>query len=119
MESTRKLLFYIFLVLYLILCPLLILYSLGYIFNPQNKEIVQTGVIYLSSLPSDADIFLEKSHYIHATPSMIEELLPGDYTITLKSEGYKDWVENVTVEAGKAISFNNILLIPEEKAGCL
>jgi len=108
----RKLFFLAFLIVYVIVCPLLILYALGYIYNPVAQELVHTGVLNLVSIPSGADIYLGKSRFSHNTPAVIRELLGGSYKITLKKKGYKVWTHSITIEAGKAAAFKNILLIP-------
>lgn len=113
MITARRIIFFIFLGLYLIICPLLILYAFGYIFNPGKQEIRQTGLIYLSSAPEGAEVYLGKSRYKYKTPASINELNPGDYKISLKLKGYKPWVQVVSVEPGRAVTFENILLSPK------
>lgn len=108
----RKIIFWLFLVIYLIACPLLILHSLGYILNPIKHGLTQTGLVYLSTLPPGADVFLGKSHFANKTPASIHELQPGTYTIKLFLKGHKPWKHSVTIEAGKAQAFENILLLP-------
>lgn len=110
----RKLLFFIFTAVYIIACPILILYSLGYVYNPVRQKLVRTGIVSLSTLPRDALVFLEKSRFIHRTPADIRELLPGNYTIKLKKKGYKPWTHLLSVEAGKVVAFENILLVPDK-----
>lgn len=114
MNTVRKIVFYLFVLLYLVLCPYLILYALGYIYNPVQKEIAQTGLIYLSSTPAQADIYLEKSRFRQKTPAQVSGLTPGNYRMTLRLKGHKPWSQVVTVAAGKAVAFGNILLIPEK-----
>ncbi|MDD5584784.1 MAG: PEGA domain-containing protein [Candidatus Omnitrophica bacterium] len=113
MTIARRLIFFIFLGLYLILCPVLILYAFGYIFNPIKQVMTQTGLIYLSSTPPGADIYLEASRYKEKTPASINELLPGNYKITLKKKNYKPWAQTVSINEGRAVSFKSILLIPK------
>ncbi|MBF0522583.1 MAG: PEGA domain-containing protein [Candidatus Omnitrophica bacterium] len=113
MAIIRRILFFIFLATYLIACPLLILYSFGYIFIPIKQGLTQTGLIYLSSTPKGADVYLEKSHYRQKTPTTINGLIPGNYKITLKQKGYQPWVQTVLVDVGKAAAFKNILLVPK------
>lgn len=115
MNLIRNTVFLVFFILYLILCPFLIFYSLGYIFNPLEKALTQTGLISISTLPQGAEIYLGNSRYIKRTPAVIDELLPGRFSIILKLklEGYKPWTHRVRVEPGRAVAFENILLIPQ------
>ncbi|MFO8052899.1 MAG: PEGA domain-containing protein [Candidatus Omnitrophota bacterium] len=114
MQLARKILFFIFILIYLVLCPLVILYSFGYILNPDKKGVSQTGVIYLSSIPSGADVYLEKSRFKHKTPTSIRALNPGKYSVTVKLNGYRRWSQKVNIKAGKAVTFDNILLLPKK-----
>lgn len=110
----RKLVFYVFLAIYLICCPLLILYSLGYFFKPGTpKGIVKTGLIYLSTVPPDAEVFLGKARFTDETPALIRDLLPGFYDIRIQLRGHSPWTQRISVEAGKASVFDKILLLPE------
>ncbi len=114
MIGFRRFLFFTLTAIYLVVCPLLILYSLGYVYNPVKQNLVRTGVLSLSTIPSDAAVFLEKSKFIHQTPTTINELLPGEYKITLRKSGYKNWTHTVAIEGGKALNFEKRLLIPQQ-----
>ncbi|MDD5681494.1 MAG: PEGA domain-containing protein [Candidatus Omnitrophica bacterium] len=113
MLLARKIFFYLFLLIYLLVCPLLILYSFGYIFSPLHKGISQAGLIYLSTVPSGAHVYLGKSHYKYRTPTSIAELLPGAYKVNIRLKKYRPWSHKVFVKAGESTAFENILLIPE------
>ncbi len=114
MLIARKIFFYLFLLLYCIFCPILILYSFGYILNPVSKEISQSGLIHIETIPFGANIYLGKSHYKYKTPASITNLFPGSYNVTLKLKGYRLWSHTVLVEEGKASTFNNIILLPQD-----
>ena len=113
MELARKILFYVFLLIYLVLCPFIILYSFGYIYHPGTKDISQTGLIYLSSTPAGAHVYLEKSRFKNKTPTTIRELNPGEYQVSVRLKNYRPWSHHITIEAGKSVVFKNILLLPE------
>lgn len=98
--------------MYIILCPLLILYSFGYILNPAKENFTQTALLYFSTIPEGANVYLGKSRYIKKTPTTIPGLLPGNYNISLALKGYKTWGHSVDLEPGKAVALENILLIP-------
>ncbi len=118
MTLLRKLLFYIFLGIYLVGCPLTVLYALGYLFRPGAEQgIVKTGLIYLSSSPPGASIYVGKRRYTKKTPVLLQDLLPGDYAIRLSLQGYQPWVRTVPVEAEKATVLERVLLLPEPLEG--
>jgi hypothetical protein len=113
MSLVRTLLFIALTCVYLVACPLLVLYALGYIYNPVEPGFVRTGMIELVTVPSGAEVFLEGSRFVRTTPALMEELLPGQYSITLRKKGYKPWQHSVSVTAGKAVAFKDIVLLPE------
>ncbi|MFO7810267.1 MAG: PEGA domain-containing protein, partial [Candidatus Delongbacteria bacterium] len=100
--------------IYLIVCPLVLLYSFGYVFQPEEKEISRTGLVHIDTVPAGAHIYLGKSHYKYRTPASITDLQPGEYQISVRLEGYRPWNRRITVRPGKATAFNNIILLPDE-----
>ncbi|MBD3426905.1 MAG: PEGA domain-containing protein [Candidatus Omnitrophica bacterium] len=115
MQLLRKIIFYIFAVIYVSTCPLLILYAFGYIYNPQAREgYSKTGLIYLSSAPSGAEIFVTGTSCDKTTPAAVRELLPGEYGVELRLEGYRPWARTVPVEEEKATVLDSVLLIPDK-----
>ncbi|HOW58397.1 MAG TPA: PEGA domain-containing protein [Candidatus Omnitrophota bacterium] len=110
----RKILFYIFASVYLVLCPLIILYALGYIFTPKVEEgFAKTGLIHLETLPEGASISIANKHSAEKTPATIRNLLAGKYEIRISLRGYRPWIQKVVVEPGKAVAFDKVLLIRE------
>jgi len=113
MAIVRKVFFYIFAAIYVVFCPLMILYAIGYLYSPgMAKGVVKTGLIAVATVPSQADIFMNNSRYAKLSPAVINELLPGEYSIRVELEGYQVWEETVPVEAEKATVLDKILLIP-------
>ena len=97
------------------LCPLLILYSLGYILKPGTEHgIAKTGLIYLSTLPSGATVYLEDKRFTEKTPVFLQGLLPGKYRVTVFLKGYRPWIHTISVRAEQAAVFDKILLVPKE-----
>jgi hypothetical protein len=113
MAIARKVLFYLFLLTYFVLCPLLIFQSFGYVLYPAKKRISQTGLIRVETAPEGADIYLENSRYTYKTPASITELLPGTYRVMLRLKGYRSWSHEVLIQEGKASVFTNVLLVPK------
>lgn len=66
-------------------------------FNDEAK----TGDIYLSSLPSGADIYFENSKTGKTTPDSLISVLPGKYTIKMRLAGYPEESVNVQVQSGQ------------------
>lgn len=96
----RKVIFLLFLSLFLVGAPVLVLYTAGYRLNFTTFRIQQTGVIALSSTPKGATVFLDGVDTGAKTPYVIQRLSPGSYTIRLAKDGYLSWEQRVDVSSG-------------------
>ncbi|MFC1570901.1 PEGA domain-containing protein, partial [Candidatus Omnitrophota bacterium] len=103
MQFFRRIVFYLFVAIYIIICPLLLLYAYGYIYKPGiEKGLLTTGLIYVATAPTGSEIYVNDKKYAKNTPTAIMELLPGEYSIELKLDGYKTWSQTVPVAKEKA-----------------
>jgi hypothetical protein len=114
MVLLRKIIFYIFVAVYLIICPLIILRMLGVVYNSQTHQLVKTGIIYVSSNPPDASVYINNTKANETTPTIIRDLTPNNYTLRLELKGYQTWQNTVPIEERKATVLENILLIPKQ-----
>ncbi len=114
MPILRKIVFYIFAALYLTICPLLILRLLGVIINPQTHQLVKTGIIYVSSNPPNADVYINNVKAHGTTPTVIRDLPPDNYAIRLELKDYQPWQNTIPVVEHKATVLEDILLIPQQ-----
>jgi len=68
----------------------------GYGINTKTGQIVQNGLLFVDSKPGSAEIYLNNSDQHAATSSRL--VLPaGNYSLTLKKDGYKDWSRSFTL----------------------
>ena len=110
-KKNRRIIFYIFLVIFLIMVPVIIVYALGYSFDFEEKIIVPTGAIYLKSLPSKAEIYINDKPR-GKTNKLISRLLPKAYEIKINKEEFHPWEKQLAVRAGMVAKADNILLVP-------
>lgn len=73
--------------------------------NCQNQTITVTptplyGALSIESNPMGAEIFINGISY-GKTPNILENMLAGKYTVTLKKDGYNDFRQQVRVEDNK------------------
>ncbi len=114
MHHLRKILFPLFVIFYLIYCPFIILRALGIIFTPQShRSLIHTGLISLGTHPAGANVELNGKRSEEKTPTLIHDLTEGLYHIQVSLPGYRSWSQNIKVEATKAVSLEDIILIPE------
>ena len=110
MHVYQKIFFYLFILIYLILCPILLLYSFGFL-SKSNLE--PKGELYLSSTPKGASVYIGNRRYSEKTPVLIKDVLPGTYDIRLAVKGYHLWDYRVHTVAGRTIRFDKVLFMPK------
>ncbi len=113
MAILRRILFYFLLVFYLVTCPLVILYALGYAYQPgASPNIAKLGVISVSTMPSGASVYLGRSRFTEQTPTVLMDLFPGEYILKIVLKDYRPWIRKIPVRSGKATVLENIILVP-------
>ena len=110
----RKIVFYIFALIYLIICPLIIARMLGFVINPLTHHMVKTGLVYISTNPPDATVYIDGRLAHQKTPTVLRDLSPGEHFLRIELSGYNDWERDVPVVGKKATVLANTLLIPVE-----
>lgn len=110
-RKTRRIIFYLFLIAFIVLAPLIILYARGYSFDWEEKIIVDTGGIYLKTYPSRAEIYVNDKPK-GKTNKFIRRLIPKTYEIKITKEDYHPWQKELIVESGLVAKADDILLVP-------
>ena len=104
--------FSISLVLYIVLLPIILSYSLGYHIDFGKLNIYKTGILSLRSNPSGSSLYINGRLSAELTPARIEELKPGKYFIEVKREGFYPWQKEVTIRPNMVTRAENIVLFP-------
>ena len=112
----RRIIYIIFIVIFLIAAPAVILYTSGYRYNLQKGRIQKTGILMLSSVPRGAEIWLnDKKIEKKQTPARLEYILPGDYEISFKKAGYHDWQKKLPVYENSTTFAEKVILWKQEQ----
>jgi hypothetical protein len=115
----RKLIFWIFVILFLTTTPVAILYSQGYRFDQYRKIFIHSGSITVKSTPANANIYLNGKLQSAGALSMINNsitingLRPGGYNLKVTIDGYGTWEKSVDVHSGVSTEFWNVFLAPQ------
>ncbi|OGZ18801.1 MAG: hypothetical protein A2175_00780 [Candidatus Nealsonbacteria bacterium RBG_13_42_11] len=117
-KRTRTILFLTFTVIFILVAPVVGLYSQGYRIdlNPPSggKVLTQTGGIYLKVLPKQVEVYLDgelkqKTDFIFGS-LLIEDLLPKKYKIEVKKAGFYSWEKTLEVKEKEVVEAKNIVL---------
>lgn len=98
-SKLRLVIFLIFLFVFLISAPLVVLYTAGYRFDVSAGAVVHTGVLSIDSVPKGATVYLDGEAQTDRTPSLLDNILPGEHTIKLQKENYTTWEKTLPVES--------------------
>jgi len=93
---------------------LIVARMLGFIINPQTLRLVKTGLVYVSTNPPDATVYIDGRMSHQKTPTILRDLPPGKHFIRIELSGYNDWERDIPIVGKKATILANTLLIPEE-----
>lgn len=86
--------------------------ALGYQVNWDAHSIEQTSLIELQTrfgLP--ADVYINGVKQADGLPLRIPWILPGQYTIEVRKDGYQSWSRIVTIDPNQRAVFQNIVLV--------
>jgi hypothetical protein len=87
-------------IFFLIAAPLAVFYVRGVSYDFGAKKFVATGILAVKSEPKDADIFLNNK-LKRSGSGDVKFILPGEYNIALKKDGYQTWQKRLAIEAGQ------------------
>ena len=115
-KRTRTGLFLLSVLAFLVFAPSLVLYSQGYRLDLRNKKLTKTGGLYLKVLPKNSEIYLDgqfkkKGDFLFGS-ALIDNLLPRDYLVEVKKEGYVPWQKRLMVNPAGVTEAKNVILFP-------
>lgn len=97
-KRARQTTFLVFFCLFLIIAPIVVLYTAGYRINTRKMSFVKTGVLTVSSEPKGAAVFLD-GEKDGETNTVIKNIMPDDHLVRLEKEDYWPWEKTLEVEA--------------------
>ncbi len=116
-KSTRTILFIFLAILFFLLAPLIVLYSLGWRMDWKNKKITQPGIFYFKIWPKNSIIYLngklEKKTDFFFGSALLENLMPGKYEVEIKKDGFYPWKKILEIKKREVTEAKNIILAPE------
>lgn len=101
---------YVLIAIALLLLTVILLF-VAYGFGLQNGKVIQNGLLFLSSNPNPAQIYMNGERYSSDTNTKM--VLPeGTYNFVLKRAGYRDWQRVIAVDGGAVVSYAYPFLFP-------
>ena len=107
----RRIFFYFLTAIFFIFAPILVMYSIGYRLDWNNKSIVETGVISIDIQPKDAIVYISGVKINKKLPLQLTNRLPGTYELRIEKIGYKTWEKNIDVKSKQTTYIKDINLL--------
>ena len=119
-KKTRLIILAVCAVLFFIITPYILLYSLGYRVDFKKFKIVATGGVYVKALPQGATISID-SHAGNTTNALFnyvfeQNLLPGAHSVAIKKDGYYDYQKSLLVKEQSVTKLEHVILIKKNIA---
>lgn len=102
---------YVLVAIALMLTTTILLYQAYGFGVDKNGQIIQNGLVFVSSTPNPAHIYINGQRYKDDTNVRIP-LPSGQYTFELQRDGYNNWKRAITVEGGSVEHFDYPFLYP-------
>jgi len=126
----RFLIITLFVLIFLVMSPFIILYGCGYRFDFNRRRFTKTGNLFVTSFPSNALVLINGQSkkgpwyeplFIYKklpwvinlngrTPANINGILPGKYEVIIQKPGYQNWKKQVEIFPEKTTNLNKIKL---------
>lgn len=117
-HNSRRALFYAFLAAFLVLGPGIVLFVAGWRMDFPSFRVSKAGGIYVRAYPEDATIALngksvenQSGFLSHGT--LLSDLFPKIYRLTLAAQGYDAWQENISVAPALVADEKYAVLVPQ------
>lgn len=89
----------------------LVLLFVAYGFGYKDGRVIQNGLVFLSSTPSPAQVYIDGTRYKNDTNTRAV-LDGGTYDVQLRRAGYRTWQRSITVQSGQVVSYTYPFLFP-------
>lgn len=116
-KTKRRIIFYLAILVFFILAPLIILYSIGYTVDVKTRTILSTGGIFVKTNQAGFKLYinntLERETSFLSTGALVTDLKPDLYVVRIEKEGFRSWQRVVHVERETISEFRSALLFPK------
>lgn len=114
-HSIKLIIGYVLIAIAIVLSTILLLYT-AYGYGLHKGQVVQDGLIFVSSTPSGSNVYLKQGTNAgwqqQGTTGERLFLVAGTYTLKVERNGYRTWQRAVTVEGGTVEHFDYPFLFP-------
>ena len=104
---------YIFIGIAVVISTMVLLYQANGFGVNSKGQVVQKGLVFMSSQPNPAQVYLNDKLNESQTNSRLS-LAAGEYNVRLTRDGYRDWQRTITVAGGDVQNYDYPFLFPSK-----
>ncbi|MEK7664847.1 MAG: hypothetical protein AAB361_01755 [Patescibacteria group bacterium] len=116
-KKNRLIILFVCALFFLVITSSIVLYSLGYRIDFEQKKITATGGIYLKVWPQPAEFFVDSKNSgktkIFSDSIFIQNLLPKQHNVLIKKEGYFPYQKILDIKEKEVVKLEHIILFKE------
>ena len=118
-RGRRRLLFYCLILIFVCLGTLVLLYAQGWRMDLASFKISRVGAIFVRSFPANTKVNLDgqpisNQRGFFESGTLISNLYPKSYILSLAAPGYQTWNENLTVQPSLVTEAKYAVLLPNQ-----
>ncbi|MBI4835855.1 MAG: PEGA domain-containing protein [Candidatus Abawacabacteria bacterium] len=102
--------------IYAVISGVILAFAQGYTVDLQSQQVLRTGVLEISTFPSDSQVMIDNISVQSTTPVSLSHYLPQNYTVQLSLPGYKSMQIKAPVKAQLVTRLREIPLWPEKES---
>lgn len=117
----RRILFFMSVLFFLLLTPILIEYSRGLRFDFENWQFVETGGFFFKIYaPTESQITIDNkpikttSAFSYFNNAFIQNLSPKVYKVKISKDGYQSWEKFLKIDPELVTEAQNVVLMPKD-----
>ena len=117
-KRIRFIILVICVVLFFVVSPYIVVYSLGYRIDFEGKKITATGGINVRALPQGAEVIVDsksggKTSFLSPTV-FVQNLLPKKHSILIRKDGYFSYQKTLEVKEKEVTRLDQVILFKEK-----
>ncbi|MBP9863959.1 PEGA domain-containing protein [Patescibacteria group bacterium] len=106
----RRILPWIFIVIFFAIAPVLLFYTSGYRWSSPKGQIERNGTIILDSTPTKATLTIDGRIIQDVTPITLQDMAPGLHRFRLDKAGYHSWEKSLEITSERVTFANDLWL---------
>lgn len=106
----RRLLPWIYTAVFVLLAPVIVLYTAGYRYNTKKGFLERNGTLIADTTPEGARLILDGRNTGEKTPITLQNIAPGWHDIRLARDGDHAWQKSLELRADEVTFVNHVWL---------